>query len=478
MKQIINVLLTYIQIQYHIICYLLTLLVSKDFMPKDEIPISKKYHHLQVDDLPIIEVLEKLDYQELIIAYEQEHGKPLKPVRRRNAKYKVPESMTCPRCGAPYIYLYDNTGGRGQYLCKICKTNFNDKNRFSKTVIFKCPHCSRTLEQIKERKNFYIYKCKNDDCSFYLKNLRSMSKEEKKHFKKYPHKFKVRYIYREFDFDFQPLSKESPDLPKVDISGIHSSPHTLGLILTYYVNYGLSSRNVAAIMEDVHNVNISHQTVINYADSVGYLVKPYLDNYPYELSDSFCSDETYIKVYGKWQYIFFFFDAVKKIILSYHVSPNRDTPSAIKAINDVLTKMDTIPDNLNFVVDGNPIYLLAKHYFYQQGINFDITQVIGLTNDDPVSKKNRPLKQIIERLNRTFKKSYRSRCGFKSSKGSVSYVNLFAAYFNFLRPHSALEKKVPVTVPQLINLPNMPARWGKLIELAQEHILYEQQHSA
>nr|WP_230869453.1 hypothetical protein [Iocasia fonsfrigidae] len=163
MKQIINVLLTYIQIQYHIICYLLTLLVSKDFMPKDEIPISKKYHHLQVDDLPIIEVLEKLDYQELIIAYEQEHGKPLKPVRRRNAKYKVPESMTCPRCGAPYIYLYDNTGGRGQYLCKICKTNFNDKNRFSKTVIFKCPHCSRTLEQIKERKNFYIYKCKNDD---------------------------------------------------------------------------------------------------------------------------------------------------------------------------------------------------------------------------------------------------------------------------------------------------------------------------
>src|SRR5690554_6107288 len=336
---------------------------------------------------------------------------------------------------------------------------------FLKLLFLNALIASRTLEQIKERKDFYIYKCKNDDCSFYLKNLRSMSKEEKKHFMKYPHVFKVRYIYREIDFDFQPLSKESPDLPKVDISGIHSSPHTLGLILTYYVNYGLSSRNVAAIMKDVHIVNISHQTVINYAYSVGYLVKPYLDNYPYELSDSFCGDETYIKVYGKWQYIFFFFDAVKKIILSYHVSPNRDTPSAIKAINDVLTKMDTIPDNLNFVVDGNPIYLLAKHFYYQQGIDFDITQVIGLTNDDPISKEYRPLKQIIERPNRTFKKSYRSRCGFKSSQGSVSYVNLFAAYFNFLRPHSALEKKGPVTVPQLINLPNIPARWTKLFLL-------------
>jgi len=255
-----------------------------------------------------------------------------------------------------------------------------------------------------------------------------MTKEEKKSFKKHPQNFKVRYIYREFNFDFQPLSKESPELPKVDLSAIHSSPHTLGLVLTYYVNYGLSSRDTAAIMQDIHNVKISHQTVLNYADSVGYLIKPYLDNYPYELSNSFCGDETYIKVMGKWQYIFFFFDAEKKIILSYYVSPNRDTLSAIKALDDVLSKLDTIPDNLNFVVDGNPIYLLAQHYFHQQGINFDVTQVIGLTNKDPVSKKFRPLKQIIERLNRTFKKSYRSTCGFKSHKGSVSYVNLFAAY--------------------------------------------------
>lgn len=96
---------------------------------------------------------------------------------------------------------------------------------------------------------------------------------------------------------------------------------------------------------------------------------------------------------------------------------------------------------MNFVVDGNPIYLLAKHYFYQRGINFDITQVICLTNQDPVSKEQRLLKQIIERLNRTFKKSYRSSCGFKSDRGSIAYVNLFAAYFNFLRPHFALEKK-------------------------------------
>jgi transposase-like protein len=200
---------------------------------------------------------------------------------------------------------------------------------------------------------------------------------------------------------------------------------------------------------------------------VALMLKPYVDYYPYELSDQFCGDETYIRVNGRWHYLFFFFDAVKKVILSYHVSPNRDTASAIRAIDDVLIKMKEIPKALRFVVDGNPIYLLAQHFFAQHDISFDVKQVIGLTNEDPVSTEYRPLKQIVERLNRTFKGNYRSTHGFGSEQGSVSFVTLFAAYFNFLRPHSALEGKVPVILPELQTLPNMPERWTKLISLAQ-----------
>ena len=65
-------------------------------------------------------------------------------------------------------------------------------------------------------------------------------------------------------------------------------------------------------MDDVHGVKISHQTVINYCNAVGQLVKPFIDNYNYDLSNQFCGDETYIKVNGNWHYIFYFFDAVKK----------------------------------------------------------------------------------------------------------------------------------------------------------------------
>ncbi|WP_229733711.1 DDE-type integrase/transposase/recombinase, partial [Compostibacillus humi] len=272
-------------------------------------------------------------------------------------------------------------------------------------------------------------------------------------------------------FDFKPLSKETPEKPKVDISRIYVSPHTLGLILTYHVNYGLSARKTAALMYDVHQIKISHQTILNYMNSVALITKPFVDNYPYELSNSFCGDETYIRVKGRWHYLFFFFDAVKKIILSYPVSPNRDTLSAIKALDQVLQKFKEIPENLTFVVDGNPIYILAQHYFAQHDIHFDIHKVIGLTNDDPVSTEYRPLKQIIERLNRSFKGNYRATTGFGSQEGSVSYVTLFVAYFNFLRPHASLENKVPVVIPELEKMPNMPERWTKLIDLSQQYLV-------
>src|SRR5690625_6780147 len=95
------------------------------------------------------------------------------------------------------------------------------------------------------------------------------------------------------------------------------------------------------------------------------ITKSFIDNYPYELSDKFCGDETYIRVKGKWNYLFFFFDAVKKVVLSYHVSPKRDKPSAIRAIGDVLTKFKEIPEELTFVVYRYQIYILALYYFAQ-----------------------------------------------------------------------------------------------------------------
>lgn len=359
-------------------------------------------------------------------------------------------------------------------MCKICEFTFGSRTDYLKNVVLRCPHCNRALELIKKRKDFNVFKCKNYECSFYLSNLKNLTPQERERYAEDPQAFKLHYIYREFTICLRPLSKEPPVMPDVDLSKIHSSPHVLGLILSYYVNYGMSSRLVASIMRDIHGVNISHQTVINYGNSAAMILKPFVDNYDYPLTSSICGDETYIKVNGKWHYVFFIFDAIKKIITSHHVSPTRDTIAAIKAIDDTLSKYKEIPEDLNLVFDGNPIYLLAQHFFASHGIHFDVTQVIGLTNDDPVSAEYRPLKQVIERLNRTLKTYYKSTNGFAAFANCQNYLTLFTTWHNFLRPHKALGYRVPVNIPGVTNLPNMPARWLELLDMAQYYILEHQ----
>ena len=81
-----------------------------------------------------------------------------------------------------------------------------------------------------------------------------------------------------------------------------------------------------------------------------------------------------------------------------------------------------------FIANGYPAYPLAAQRFAlnkDNPLNFDITQVIGLTNEDAVSKEFRPFKQMVERLNRTFKASYRCTCGYDNFDASNYAVALW-----------------------------------------------------
>lgn len=80
-----------------------------------------------------------------------------------------------------------------------------------------------------------------------------------------------------------------------------------------------------------------------------------------------------------------------------------------------------LPKNFKFIADGYSAHPLAAIEFakkFKDTFRFDITQVIGLTNDDAVSKEYRPYKHMLERLNRTYKQSYRPTNGFDNYDGA------------------------------------------------------------
>jgi hypothetical protein len=136
--------------------------------------------------------------------------------------------------------------------------------------------------------------------------------------------------------------------------------------------------------------------------------------------------------------------------------------------------LKTLPEKFRFVADGYSAYPLAAQQFAlreENPLQFDITQVIGLTNIDAVSTEFRPFKQIIERLNRTFKSTYRSTCGYENFDGANYGVSLLVAYYNFLRPHPASNRLPLNKIDILDGADTMQAKWQLLILLGQQTIL-------
>ena len=475
MYTIIPLLLAQIQVLNNQIKYLL-IFIAKNIPLKSKSSDwnSPKYNKLKVDKLPLVKVPEKKDYKQLLKQYFQEHGKTLKPINSRG-KNPVPQDVHCPCCNAPHEYIYDNTGGRGQFLCKVCSSRFNRQNYISNPIELSCPYCSKALVIKKTRKNFRIHKCVNPDCSYFKSSLNALSNEDLLEYQDNPHKFKLHYIYREFTTDFFKVDLFSMPKNASSLSFRKFSPHIVGLCLTYLVNCGLSTRKTRDIMREVHGVSISHTQIANYATTAAYLIKPFVDSFDYNPTNYLAADETYTKVKGVKHYVWFIMDAIKKSILGYRASDSRDVGPCILAMRMAFAKFKVFPGKaLKFIADGYTAYLLAQQQFALKGMHFDVTQVIGLTNDDPVSSQYRWLKQIVERLNHTFKFSYKITNGYGSDEGASTHLVLFVAYYNFLRPHSYNYWRPLNTTPELDKAENMPAKWVTLIELSQQIILSKQ----
>ncbi len=483
MDNIILYLLTIIQEQYKTICWLLSFICR--YIPLKQWAFddahSPKYQKFKIDELPKIQPYgQDWSYKELLPYWLERYGKTVKPVSRRSGDV-IPEHCHCPRCNAPSSYLYRNNGRKGQLLCKVCSARFSpdEGNRFS-SLNLRCPHCGRSLVQKKDRKHFVIHKCINPKCPYYLHNLKKVDKKDlAEDYGK--NKYKLHYIYREFLVDFFRMDLNSLPKHASSLKFTRFDSHVMSLCLTLHVNLGLSLRKTSLALKDLYNISISHQQIANYCKSAALCIKPFVDNYEYHAGTVLTADETYIKIRGVKAYIWFIMDAAKRSIIGYQVSDNRGIGPCILTMRMAFRHFKELPKNFRFIADGYSAYPLAAQQFFREfgeTFRFNITQVIGLTNDDAVSKEFRPYKQMIERLNRTYKASYRPTNGFDNIDGANYDLALWVAYYNFLRPHKHNNRRVLNEVEMLRSADNMPGKWQLLILLGQQTILNMQKHAA
>lgn len=278
--------------------------------------------------------------------------------------------------------------------------------------------------------------------------------------------FKLHYQFREYHFTQTQLEPSTPKKSRM-IFRIHNSLNTLCLALTFHISLGISARKTAFILKNVFQLPSSYQTVLNYA----LYAAPYCHQFNLQFKGPVDStqtgDETYIKIAGQHSYTFFFISPTRRKISSYHIDDSRDTLPATIAMTEAIR---TAPFNqpLTLITDGNPSYPSGIHFLNEsRDMNkIDHKKVIGLQNLDSESEEFRPFKQLIERLNRTYKFHTRAACGFNSKNGALALTTLFVTFYNFFRPHAALDYEPPIPLPQLQSIPTLQGKWAKILQLA------------
>lgn len=443
---------------------------------KEEHPNYRKF---QISELPPIEeqVLyniatpdPSIDYKIFLSNYKDTHGKEFKPVKNRSPELAVPVSCHCPKCSAPSNYLYYNDGKkRSQILCKVCNNLFQSTpaiNKSPKEGLF-CPHCFKALYKWKETAEMIIYKCGNNHCKHRLDAISKLSAAELKEQQKGSSQYKVCYQHRVAKYDIAQMDIPAHEKPTVDLTKIYKNKYVLGLVLTFYVSYALPARKVALILREVFGIRISHQTVLNYAESAAYHCHNFNLKHIGEPDDEIAGDETYVKVKGRWNYVWFYIGAKSHKLLSYYVGQTRGTRDAAVSLMPIM-KSKAKDSTLTLISDGNPAYQLVTYLFNKTQNFAQIVHkiVVGLQNENDVAIEFRPLKQLIERLNRTFKYHVKDACGYGSIIGLKAITTLFATYYNFLRPHQSLNYNPPVVLSQLQSIERIQSRWIKILSMA------------
>lgn len=415
--------------------------------PVDLQPSGYKVLSPLEDPLPLVEkVVEKKDYKK-ILAEAEAQGKPISHVRR--IKPLCVDVDKCPVCSAPPDYLYSfgkDPDGFQKLQCKVCKHQWAPGKPAPKKSrpTYRCPFCGSALIQDKTRKNFTVFKCRNDNCPKWLNHRK-------------------RYRFRAFDVDFDELSSSSPNAAPVNLAKSHFSPFLIAQTVNLYVGLGLSLRQTVSALQHIWQVQLSHQTIQNWVVSLASKLAPLVKSINLPLSSLVVIDETYIKVKGKWHYLFTACDGLRGFIISQHLSPHRDALAALTILKEVIDRYN----NREFILvtDKAPIYDVAVHFasvFF--GANIRHRPVLGISPPPGGdSHTYRPYKNRLERLFGSYKAHYKRHKSFSSFEGAIAHALLYQLYYNHLKPHEASDGKV--LAPLKDKHGHQVDNWAKLIQL-------------
>ena len=321
-------------------------------------------------------------------------------------------SLRCPKCNSSQSFYRFGKDLKGfqKYQCRSCYHQFAPDRP---SVIRKhpaCPVCGRASFLHHDYPYYSNYRCVIKSCN---------------------HSF----------FVVKHLAVVPPSmtalLGKSDFKRMRYPVHLIITALSMFYLGKNSYRNIALILRVAFNVSVSHTTISNWCRNFA----PLFDSFRLSLlptlnfnSDEWHTDETVIKINGQKFYIWFIIDSETRFVLGFHLSPHRDSPQAFSLLHSARSL-------------GVPRAIVSDRYSaYKVPVSSIFSSTVHIRVEsfhDDVSNN------LIEAFHHQFKAWYKTKQGFRSFDSANNLISMFVFFFNFVRPHSALNNLTPAQVAGL-----------------------------
>jgi transposase-like protein len=329
--------------------------------------------------------------------------------------------FTCPKCNNPQNFYRYGKGPDGyqKYLCRACNHQFapdrprageGQTGRLRQRSYPACPRCSKASFIHHDYDHYTNYRCTDKRCN---------------------HSFFVVKGNAVADSSLSALFGKT---------NFKRMRYPVFLIITALSMFYLgknSFRNISLILRTAFNIKVSHTTIANWCTNFA----PLFDNIRIQLlpildlsSDEWHMDETVVKIAGRKHYLWLVIDSETRFVIGYHLSPHRDSPQAFSLLSDAANH-------------GKPDALVSDRYSAYKVPAKSIFR--GVKHIRVHSFKDDISNNLIECFNKQFKAWYKTKQGFSSFHTANNLISMFVFFFNFVRPHSALDGLTPAQVAGL-----------------------------
>ena len=195
---------------------------------------------------------------------------------------------------------------------------------------------------------------------------------------------------------------------------------------------GLSLRKIADTIYQFYGIRLHHDTIRRWINTFMTKITEYVNKYNPDLGDVWNIDEQMVKSEGDWVYSWNILDTKTRFLIANAITKGRSIFEAKKVLRKARENVEARP---NMVVTD-------KMRAYPQAVNDEFYGVIHIQTGLRGEINNNKL----ERFHGTWRERDKVMRGLKTFKTTEQMLEFYRAYYNFIRPHQALDNKTPAEV--------------------------------